>query len=147
MPYHQSLSRVTLLLALCWRKTDMSKKDPKLIVLQFNECINNQDIKGLSNLMTEDHVFIDSSDDIHRGKEFMIKGWIDFFNQYPDYQNHFSIVESRDNLVLVIGHSTCSYEPLDGPALWTAKVESGLVAEWRVYLDTAENRKKLNLRI
>lgn len=123
----------------------MNEKDPKLIVLQFNECINNQDIKGLADLMTEDHVFIDSSDDVHGGKEFMTQGWIDFFNQYPDYRNHFSTVESRDNLVLVIGHSTCSFEPLDGPALWTAKVENGLVAEWRVYLDTIENRKKLLL--
>lgn len=92
----------------------MSKIDRKLVVLHFKESINNQDIEGLSNLMTEDHVFIDSSDDIHRGKESMIKSWIDFFNSYPDYQNHFSILESRDNLLLIIGYSTCSFEPLDG---------------------------------
>jgi predicted SnoaL-like aldol condensation-catalyzing enzyme len=95
--------------------------------------------------MSEDYVFIDSGDDVHSGKEFMVHGWTDFFNQYPDYRNHFSIVESRDNLVLVIGHSTCSFGPLDGPAIWTAKVENDLVAEWRVYLDTTENRKKLGL--
>jgi ketosteroid isomerase-like protein len=124
----------------------MGKKDPKLTTLKFNECINNRDIEGLSKLMTEDHVFIDSSDDIHRGKESLIKGWADFFNQYPDYLNHFSVVESRGDLVLVIGQSTCSFESLDGPALWTAKIENDLVAEWRVYLDTAENRGKLNLR-
>jgi hypothetical protein len=68
-----------------------------------------------------------------------------FFLSYPDYVNHFSIVESRNNLVLVIGFSTCSHKPLDGPALWTAKIENNLVAEWRVYLDTPENREKLNL--
>jgi predicted SnoaL-like aldol condensation-catalyzing enzyme len=96
-------------------------------------------------LMAEDHLFIDSSDDVHKGKEMMVKGWNDFFNQYPDYRNHFSVVESRDNLVLVIGHSTCSHESLDGPALWTAKVENDLIAEWRVYLDTVENRQKLGL--
>ena len=123
----------------------MNKKDPKLIVLQFNECINHQDIDGLTDLMTEDHVFIDSSNDVHEGKEFMVKGWIDFFNSYPDYVNHFLIVESRDNLVLVIGLSTCSHKSLDGPALWTAKIENDLVAEWRVYLDTPENREKLHL--
>lgn len=37
----------------------MNTKDPKLIALQFNECINKQDIKGLSSLMTDDHTFID----------------------------------------------------------------------------------------
>jgi ketosteroid isomerase-like protein len=126
--------------------TPMSDKDPKLVVLQFNECINNRDLQGLSELMTEDHVFIDSSDDIHRGKEFMIKGWNDFFNKYPDYQNHFSTLESRDKLVIIVGHSTCSFKPLDGPALWTAMVDNDLVAEWRVYLDTVENRNKLNIK-
>ena len=125
----------------------MSMKDPKSVVLQFNECINNRDIEGLSNLMTEDHVFIDSGDDIHRGKQADIKGWINFFNLYPDYKNHFTLIESRDNLVLIIGYSTCSFEPFDGPALWTAKIENDLVAEWRVYFDTIDNRKKLDLEI
>jgi ketosteroid isomerase-like protein len=109
----------------------MSKKDPKFVVLQFNECTNNRDIEGLSILMAEEHVFIDSSDDIHRGKEADIKGWINFFNLYPDYKNHFTLIESRDNFVLISGYSTCSFEPLDGPALWTAKIEYDLVAEWR----------------
>jgi ketosteroid isomerase-like protein len=123
----------------------MSKKDPKLIVLQFNECINTQDIDGLSKLMSDNHVFIDSSDDVHTGKDSMVKGWIEFFNTYPDYRNHFPKIESRENLVLIIGFSTCSHKPLDGPALWTAKIENDLVAEWRVYLDTKENRAKLKL--
>ena len=123
----------------------MNRKDPKLVVLQFNECINHQDIQSLASLMSGDHVFIDSSNDVYTGKAYMVEGWIEFFESYPDYQNHFSIIESRENLVLVIGRSTCSYAPLDGPALWAAKIENDLVAEWRVYLDTPENRAKLNL--
>ncbi len=123
----------------------MNKKDPKLIVLQFNESINNQDIEGLSKLMAQGYTFIDSSDEVHDGKELNVKGWIEFFNQFPDYINHFSIVESRDNTVLVTGYSTCSDDRLDGPAIWTAKVENDLVAEWRVYLDSPENRGRLKL--
>lgn len=123
----------------------MNSRDPKLIVLQFNECINNQDLEGLSDLMSEDHTFIDSEGEIDRGKDTMLKGWRDFFQEFPDYLNHFLIVESRDNLVLITGYSTCSYEPLDGPAIWTAKVENDLLSEWRVYEDTVENRKKLDL--
>lgn len=34
----------------------MNIRDPKLIALQFNEFINNQDIEGLSGLMTDDHI-------------------------------------------------------------------------------------------
>ena len=123
----------------------MSEIDPKLVVLQFNQYINNRDLDGLVSLKTENHTFIDSSDDVHSGKEMMVAGWVEFFNSYPDYRNHFAIIESRGDLLLVIGHSTCSHDPLDGPALWSAKVVGERVAEWRVYLDTVENRAKLDL--
>jgi len=123
----------------------MSEIDPKLIALQFNQYINNRDLDGLAKFMTDNHAFIDSSDDVQRGKEPNIESWREFFERYPDYRNHFSMLESRENLVFIIGHSTCSYEPLDGPALWTAKVEGERVAEWRVYFDTTENRRNLNL--
>jgi hypothetical protein len=75
----------------------------------------------------------------------MVAGWGEFFKSYPDYCNHFSMLESRENLVLIIGHSTCFEDALDGPALWTAKVEGDQVAEWRVYLDTIDNRRLLDL--
>jgi len=123
----------------------VNRRDPKLTVLLFNDRINNRDVDGLAGLTAEGHVFIDSDDNFYKGKETMVEGWADFFRDYPDYVNHFARLESRGNLVLIIGHSTCSYEPLDGPALWTAKVEDDLVAEWRVYHDTIENRARLGL--
>jgi hypothetical protein len=46
----------------------------------------------------------------------------------------------------MIGYFTCSNcESLNGPAIWTAKVENDLVSEWRVYLDTSKNRKTLDI--
>lgn len=65
------------------------KMDPKLIVLQFNESINNQDIERLTGLMDPDYTFIDSSGEVHVGKDRNVKGWIEFVNQIPDYFNHF----------------------------------------------------------
>lgn len=123
----------------------MNSKDPKLTVLQFNEYINNQDIKGLSNLMTEDHTLIVREGDVVKGKESMTKGWIDFFNQFSDYKNIFTKVESRDNLVIIIGYAKWSKESSDDHVIWTAKIEDDLVAEWRIYGDTEENRKKFNI--
>ncbi len=123
----------------------MGNVDPRVVVEQFNACINDRDLERLSSLITEDHVFIDASDEVHRGKRTMIRGWKDFFDQFPDYRNHFQVIESSGTDVLVIGRSSCSFKPLDGPALWTAKVVDGLVAEWRVYFDTTKNRKRLNL--
>lgn len=46
--------------------------------------------------------------------------------------------------VAIVGHSVCpGNSALDGPALWTARIENGRVAEWRVYEDSAENRVRL----
>jgi len=59
----------------------------------------------------------------------MTKNWVSFFEEFPDYRNIFTRVESQNNFVILIGYSTCSYEPLDGPAIWTATIENDLVAK------------------
>ena len=124
----------------------MNKKDPKLIALQFNECINEQNLSGLSDLMTEDHTCI-IKEETHIGKETMTELWKQFFDMLPDYKNHFTRIESRENLVIIVGFSTCSHKPLEGPALWTARIENDRVAEWRIYDDTKENRKDLKINM
>ncbi len=118
---------------------------PLEVVQRFNDCINKGDLEGLAELMTEDHTFIDSSGEIQAGKLNMVAGWKEFFSSYLDYRNHFTYFETRDERVLILGHSTCSYEPLDGPAIWTARVRGQQISEWRVYLDTQENRQALDL--
>jgi ketosteroid isomerase-like protein len=123
----------------------MNSKDPKLTALQFNEFINNQDIDGLSGLMTQDHTFIDREGEVDEGKESMTKGWIEFFQSFPDYKNTFTRVESRDDLVILIGYATWSKGGPPDHAIWVARIENDLVAEWRIYHDTEENRKRFGI--
>ena len=123
----------------------MNKRDPKLVALQFNEYINKQDIKGLASLMTDGHTFIDHAGAVDKGKESMTKGWIEFFDSFPEYKNTFDRVESHDDLVILIGHAYWSEKNKYDPAIWTAKIEDDRVAEWRIYEDTAENRRKLGI--
>jgi len=123
----------------------MNIKDAKMIALQFNECINSQDIDGLARLMTEDHTFIDREGKAHQPKESMVQGWREFFQMFPRYKNTFTRVESRDNLVIILGFAYWSEkEPYD-PVIWTATIVNGLVREWRVYEDTEANRRVFNL--
>jgi ketosteroid isomerase-like protein len=103
------------------------------IALEFNEKINQRDLEGLAELMTDDHTFIDNSGEITKGKDVMKEGWREFFNKYPDYQNIFTCVTTLSNIVVMVGYSTCSYKPLDGPSIWTAKIRDGCISEWRVY--------------
>ena len=123
----------------------MNHRDPKLTALLFNECINNQDINGLSALMTDDHTFIDREDKSVAGKEAMIEGWIEFFEMFPRYRNTFVRVESRDNLVILLGCAFWNEEDPHDAAIWVAKIEDDLVAEWRIYNDSEENRVKFNI--
>jgi len=111
------------------------------IALKFNEKINNQDTEGLAELMTYDHIFIDSDNTVTKGKETMIRGWKEFFRRYPDYQNTFTNVTTQNNIVIMIGYSTCSHKPLNGPNIWTAKIRGERVSEWRViWLDRRKEK-------
>lgn len=123
----------------------MSSVDPKLTALQFNEYINQQDIDGLTSLMTEKHQFIDRAGEIVKGKDAMTKGWIEFFDSFPEYLNTFLRVDSRDDLVILYGYAIWSTDSERDYAIWTATIENNLVAEWRIYEDSEENRRQLDL--
>lgn len=123
----------------------MNSKDPKLTALLFNECINNQDVECLSRLMSKDHTLIVREGTIVKGKEANRKAWTSFFEMFPDYRNTFDRVESKDDLATIIGHAFWSEEQPYDPVIWIAKIENDRVAEWRIYDDTEENRKKLGI--
>jgi hypothetical protein len=123
----------------------MNTMDPKLVALQFNEYINRQDLEGLSRLMTDDHAFIDRDGKISRPREVMIESWKQFFELFPVYRNTFTRVESRKNLVVMLGHAFWSREQPFDPAIWTALIQDDLVSEWRIYADTEANRKLFSL--
>jgi ketosteroid isomerase-like protein len=102
------------------------------IAMKFNEKINQRDLEGLSELMTDDHAFIDSAGTITKGKAVMREGWKDFFQRFPDYQNIFTCVTVQNDIAVMVGYSSCSFKPLDGPNVWTAKADGKQISEWRV---------------
>jgi ketosteroid isomerase-like protein len=121
--------------------------DEAALVTRFNDCINSRDLDGLGRLMSDDHIFIDTAGDAVTGKPACLEAWSGFFEAYPSYRNIFDSVREKDGLVTVTGRSECPGHPvLEGPALWTAVVEGGQVAQWRVYEDTSETRMQLGLK-
>ena len=121
----------------------MSRDKRQCVAPRFNECINNRDVGGLAKLMTDDHAFIDTGNYALRGKEKVLEAWTVFFDSFPDYQNIFESVASEVDTVTMIGRSACSDHRLAGPAIWTAKISDNKVAEWRVYNDTLDTRRRL----
>ncbi|MGA7428232.1 MAG: nuclear transport factor 2 family protein [Rhodoplanes sp.] len=123
----------------------MDNGQAKATVLGFNDCINARDIERLPQMMTDDHVFIDASGNSVSGKPACVGAWQRFFAAFPDYPNDFAQIYANEELLVIVGCSSCSDPRLDGPALWTAKVRGHRVSEWRVIEDTVVNRNKLGV--
>ena len=123
---------------------EMQKRiDIEAIALQFNDCINDQNLDGLVNLMTDNHVFIDSANNHIIGISSNKENWQNFFDLFPDYRNIFEVVSSTDSTVIMQGYSVCSNNILNNVrAIWVARINCDKLEEWRVYLDNEENRKK-----
>lgn len=118
--------------------------DPTEVVLRFLDRINDHDVDRLAELMTEDHVFVDSLGQSVRGREKMRDGWRGYFAMCPDYRVSHREVVARENLVGVFGEAggTIAVKGVllpenrwRTPAAWQALVEKDRVKEWRVYAD------------
>jgi ketosteroid isomerase-like protein len=112
--------------------------DPRSVVATFNDSINRRDLDGLAALMTDDHPFIDAQGTVVAGKRDCLSAWRGFFESFPDYRNVFTSLAVRGDVVTIVGYSVCAEPSLAGPALWTATIRGGRIAEWRVYPDTPD---------
>ena len=114
------------------------------IVLKFIERINRQDVEGLADLMSEDHVFLDSVGGRGEGRENMRRGWAEYFRMMSDFRIEVEMTIAEEDRVAVVGTASGTYV-IDGkvsrenywkcPAAWLAVVKDELLAEWRVFAD------------
>ncbi|KYK33585.1 MAG: hypothetical protein AYK19_13380 [Theionarchaea archaeon DG-70-1] len=115
----------------------------KSIALKFVEVINTGDPERLTALQTEDFTLIDMEGDVERGRQ----GWHGYFSSCPEYTIHVQKVLRGGNGVAIIGRTTGSHVPPEVEEkwniLWTAEIRDNLVAEWRIYTDIEEAKKKV----
>ena len=123
----------------------MAPKDAEHLIASFNDCINAQDLAGLSAFMTDDHVFIDKAHNRVVGKSACQEAWRGFFVAFPDYRNIFEDIQVHGDTMVIAGRSTCSDPRLAGAALWSAKLRDGRISQWRVGEDTKDNRESFGL--
>jgi len=123
----------------------MSSENPCDTVQRFNDCINEGDLAGLSDLLTADHEFIDSAGNKVSGKARVLDAWTGFFTAFPDYRNVVEHMAVIDGSVVMTGRSQCSDARLDGEVILVARVKRGRLSQWRVCDDTAEMRARLGI--
>lgn len=120
------------------------------VVEAFIAAINRHDPSELSNLMTENHTFVDSAGRIQSGLESTTAGWKEYFRMFPDYEIRVERLLADNALVAVFGSASGTYNGKRGlvaknriamPAAWKALVENGKIKRWQVYADWTEGCK------
>ena len=77
--------------------------NPTEVALDFLERINQHNADRLAELMTEDHVFIDSLGNTVNGREKMRYGWRGYYALCPDYWVSHEEIFSEGNRVGIFG--------------------------------------------
>jgi ketosteroid isomerase-like protein len=118
--------------------------NPVETFLAFHDAINRHDPGKLADMMTEDHLFIDSLGGSTRGRETMRTGWKGYFAFCPDYRVAHEDVLQNGNIVAAFGMAGGTIS-VDGklspenkwstPVAWRAVVQDGRIKEFRVYAD------------
>lgn len=115
----------------------MAQDTPASVALAFIERINARDLDGLTALLTDDHLFIDYRGNEERGRDLVREGWAGYFRAYPDYRIRVDHVLTSGDGVAIVGRTTGSHVGPDVEAneavVWTADIDHGRVAEWRIY--------------
>ena len=114
------------------------------IVLEFIDAINEADIDKICNLMSDDHLFIDSQGYRVTGKNNMELGWIEYFKLFPDYKIEIEDTFEKSELVCLLDYASGTYRNLQNetnsnhwriPAAWKAIVYKNQIKQWQVYAD------------
>ena len=126
------------------------EQDPTSVVDRFIRQINTRNAAGLSRLMTDDHLFVDSLGNTVRGRDEMRKVWIAYFYVIPDFTVTIYEKFLKGNAVGLFGIARGTYNTggkllernrWEMPAAWKAVVREGLIAEWHVFADNEPVRR------
>lgn len=129
------------------QRKDMKSSHEKETVLKFIEAINTGNIDKIADLMSEDHIFIDSGDGKFQGKKIMKQGWIGYFGMFPDYKIEIIDITEGDSIIGIFGYASGTYKGLKDeansnyyriPASWKAIVKDRKITHWQVYCETKQ---------
>ena len=133
------------------QKLDAAMKSSDL-ALDFVGRINNHDVNGLVELMTTDHLFVDSLGNQSR-RPNIETGWKDYFEMVPDYWIKIERTVADGNIAILVGRAGGTYVPQAGimrpenrwetPAVWVSRVKGRKIVEWRIYCDNEPIREKM----
>lgn len=113
------------------------------VVSRFIELVNAGDAAAASELLSEDHFFVDALGHAVHGRERMRQAWTAYFSWFPDYRIEVRGLLASGAVVAVFGTASGTYAGSEDteagrwsiPAAWRAVVRDGKIREWQVYAD------------
>ena len=118
----------------------------KEILRQFVSAINDHDMDEIGALITDDHVFIDSRNQVVKGKGKILVGWMFYFDWFPDYTIELEKIIGTGNELAAFGYAQGTYNNLKDeaaksfwrlPVAWKVEVRDNKIALWQVYADNS----------
>ena len=124
------------------------------VIREFIDSINSADIDRIYDLMTIDHVFIDSQDNQMIGREKMKKAWSNYFDLFPDYKIEITDTLQNDSITVMLGYASGTYKTKEVssdninfwrvPAAWKAIVSNNKIKLWQVFADNIKALEIIN---
>jgi ketosteroid isomerase-like protein/uncharacterized damage-inducible protein DinB len=119
---------------------------------RFVNAINSHDVDALCDLMTGDHVLVDSGGHVIQGIDHVRKAWDGYFAMFPDYRIAAAETIDKSPWFAVVGSARGTYA-VDGalakenswsiPAAWLVGVRGDKIHHWQVYADNDPVRRIL----
>jgi hypothetical protein len=118
--------------------------NPTDVAYSFVNAINSGDPDRLSELMSEDHTFVDADGSEYSGREEMRLGWHQYFSMVPDFRIHVKEDFAKSNTIVLLGFAEGTFVQ-DGalksenhwlvPAAWRVVVKDDRVLVWQLYVN------------
>ena len=119
------------------------------VVREFILRINRGDVDALAELMTTDHLLVDSLGHRLRGRESIRRAWAAYFQMVPGYRVVVRETVVDGGTVVALGEARGRYAGVPGAApvgawrtsaAWRAVVRRGRLARWQIYADNEPMR-------
>ncbi len=130
------------------RETEIKERKTLETAVSFVQKINEHDLNGLAELMSDDYKYIDSMDNEVSDNTEVMKAWRMFLSWFPDYEIEVRHALMTDDTVGFFGRAKGTFgkkrpgvrDKFDIPASWRAKIKDGKVSEWQSIADNESVR-------
>lgn len=107
--------------------------------------INEHNIEGIANYLSDTHVFTDADGNKIEGKENVKAVWEKYFKMFPDYKITIAdVMENGSAVFMASGNVEFAIGGITIPAAWKAEINNGKIDSWQMFADVTAPSGDIN---